>query len=130
MKTEATHRRLLMLADLLDTVPKEQFDLSCWAHKPKGKRIGGCGTTACAVGWATTHPGFKKAGLRLKKRERHTAVPEYKGHVSWAAVTAFFGVDLRQAGLLFMSAQYPRGCYTTPAEVAKRIREFVGGNGR
>lgn len=50
--------RLLTLAWFLKTRVKDSnFDMAMWGHNPKGYRIDlrehKCGTTACALGWAT-----------------------------------------------------------------------------
>lgn len=59
-------RRLLKLAALLDVVPADKFYMGSWAitSAPIGKEPT-CATKACALGWATTIPEFKKLGLRL-----------------------------------------------------------------
>ena len=61
-------RRLLQLVDVLRKLPVKRFNYSTWV----GKDWGGapdlsCGTTACALGWATTIPALRRAGLRLGK---------------------------------------------------------------
>ena len=62
------NRRLLKLADLLDALPDERFQFHHWVDEDtyKGKPDLSCGTTACALGWATTIPAFRKLGLRLR----------------------------------------------------------------
>ena len=62
--TEEHAKRLLKLADRLDAVPADQFDMHSWWHAPEG---GWCGTAGCALGWAGTMPEFRRAGL-----ETHT----------------------------------------------------------
>lgn len=60
------NKRLRKLTDLLDTVPDERFDYVRWVGSNwQGKSDLSCGTTACALGWATTIPAFRKLGLRL-----------------------------------------------------------------
>jgi len=63
------NRRLLKLADLLDALPDERFVFKHWVDPEtyEGKPDLSCGTTACAFGWATTVPAFRKLGLRLQR---------------------------------------------------------------
>ena len=80
--------RLVKLAEHLVTVPAELFDLDSFVEgesidnqhltKAKLKRDTtqtctakqlvdvNCGTTACALGWGATIPGFRRAGLSLE----------------------------------------------------------------
>jgi hypothetical protein len=102
--------RLLRLADLLDIVPADQFNLSHWK----------CGTTACAVGWACTIPEFQAEGLHLTDND-----PVFGDFASWPAVRMFFELDKQDANHLFFVWDYPNRNRTTPAEVATRIRELV-----
>jgi hypothetical protein len=59
--------RLLTLAALLRRVKREQFDMDHWVnpHTWGGKLDFSCGTSGCVLGWATTIPSFRKAGLRM-----------------------------------------------------------------
>jgi hypothetical protein len=60
--------RLLELAKFLRHLPKTRFDYSSWVGNDwKGKKDLSCGTTACALGWATVVPSLRKAGLRMGK---------------------------------------------------------------
>lgn len=62
------HNRLKKLADLLRTVPDERFNYRHWVGKNWGGKADlSCGTTACALGWATTIPSLRKVGLRLER---------------------------------------------------------------
>jgi hypothetical protein len=54
--------RLLKLCDLLDTIDDDKFDYSSFVDGP---HLGACGTTACALGWATAIPEFGELGLCL-----------------------------------------------------------------
>lgn len=69
MKKDSVYKkRLLKLADHLDTVKKKRFDFGKWVGDDwQGKPDLSCGTTACALGYATTIPSLRKAGLRLGK---------------------------------------------------------------
>lgn len=104
MTTKAVgNRRLLKLANLLETVPKESFKMTSWLRDLKSGAFGdqlsperveeltiktalgenttvapklGCGFAACAIGWACSDRSFRRAGLRLKAT-RGYAQPVY-----------------------------------------------------
>jgi hypothetical protein len=64
--------RLLKLADFLATLPNRRFCFVSWVGDSPGPggevpKLGaaGCGTTACAMGWATAIPAFRRLGLGL-----------------------------------------------------------------
>jgi hypothetical protein len=66
--------RLLKLADFLDALPPERFNYGSWVGDDwKGMQDLSCGTTACALGWATTIPEIVgPTGLCLR---RNTLMP-------------------------------------------------------
>lgn len=83
--TEIRFDRLLKLADLLDTLPPNRFDYNEWVGKNwKGNPDLSCGTTACALGWATTIPEFRELGLRLIE------VRSYNFKYSFVCMLQFF----------------------------------------
>lgn len=69
--TRDIRRRLMRLARILDTAPEEKFDMGSFgycdshARTVPGTKLGACGTTACALGWATLLPESVKAGWAL-----------------------------------------------------------------
>lgn len=93
--------------------PVTEFDLGKWK----------CGTAACALGSAALLPEFNEAGLILDSTE----VPAYNEETAEDAGAEFFGLSGRQAEYLFTPWTYPRGSYTTPKTVAKRVREILEG---
>ncbi len=133
-KTQA--RRLLKLADFLESLPRNRFCLERWVGRGwEGKPDLSCGTTACALGWATTIPEFRKLGVRMKKETRANAPgPGLVGRREPdppAVARLLFGIGDGNDqswghywNLFFMSA-YPKGYYTGAAEVAKRMRALV-----
>lgn len=122
--------RLNRLADHLDTVPVEQFDLQDWVGAanlgPDGFEIvAGCGTVACAVGHACLMPEFQDEGLKFDDD-----VPCYmtfdRNFYGWFAVEEFFGLAFDSADKMFSAGSYDD--YATSSEVAARIRQFLDDN--
>lgn len=87
-KKSLGERRLLALADHLETVDRKKFDMHRWAkfkysvhddeqreripgrvkhlgHENYQRDFHACGTVACALGHGTTMPSLRRAGLRL-----------------------------------------------------------------
>jgi hypothetical protein len=121
--------RLLTLGHLLLEVPEARFDLEHWAYEDvDGFRrtnvsveelTENCNTVGCAVGWATTIPSFRKAGLRLRN-----GVPIWDGcgGMPECGVKEFFGLTDREEFRLFYSQGYVRnGWNVTPRMVARKI---------
>lgn len=52
--------RLTRLAELVEKIPVEEFEMSAWF-----KTGPSCGTIGCAAGWAALDPWFQDQGLRL-----------------------------------------------------------------
>lgn len=64
---EESDGRLLRLAAFLEQLPPDRFDYSVWVGRDwKGATDLSCGTTACALGWATAMPEFQALGLYLE----------------------------------------------------------------
>lgn len=137
--------RLLKLARFLDTLPPERFYFGRWAS---AVCIDDCGTTACAMGWATTIPAFRKLGLRLFNNNGFPWVGmEGDDSFYWQsnpekAGAAIFGLDEEEFSFLFlpredldgereMTDQEEMFGRTAPSktssakEVADHIRYFV-----
>lgn len=115
MKTRAPtfRRRLLKLADFLDALPPERFDFGVWAGDDwKGAPDLSCGTTACALGWATTIPEFARLGLRLVKgrgRAHYVTIGrDHKEDASYSAAYKVFGVTTEEFEYLFLPSFPPR----------------------
>lgn len=125
--------RLLKLADFLEIVREDAFNLSDWkvrdAAKPEGGKPGDCGFIGCAVGWAVHQKMFR--GLRFGRPIIESpndiyykpSPKAYKNH-GWAAVTAVFDIDRYEADHLFDKYEY-RDDERTSVNIAKRIRKFV-----
>ena len=114
--------RLVKMADLMHRVQARidagelqprQFDMRGWQMELN------CGTAACAVGFACLDPWFNEQGLAFNARG---VTPQYGDLLHWAAVTAFFDIDMYDANTLFDSGAYRAG---RPWEVASRIMHYV-----
>ncbi len=144
---------LLKLADLLDSLPPERFDYCMWAGSDWAPGTGlSCGTTACALGWATTIP---ELGLELRRGEvlncyvsrvGQVAHPAIEGPHSLECAAEAFDVSPEEAAFLFCAeelnprlrpeteddylSEEPEGAMSpdedaTAKEVAAHIRRFV-----
>lgn len=130
-------RRLKTLAKFLATkVKPENFHMEAWANVIDNGRPA-CGTTACALGWATTIPSFRRAGLRLTK-DRHQNIyitlgdmrhsrKDHPADRSIEAAKKFFGIDTGEAEYLFtiFSLEYGEGGIEN---VIRRINEVIDSN--
>lgn len=151
--------RLNKLANLLDTVPPEKFDLNYWGLVSKVARVPNtldiskdeCGTVACACGWACTIPEFREAGLYLGRTAMLSYSSEYVlkytttsltvpvGKVTYQGIPAaarFFAISEDQAEDLFYSSSYfavnnedEDAAAISPAMVAARIRKLIAVEG-
>lgn len=108
-------------------VPEEQFDYNQWVGNDWGGRADlSCGTSACALGWATTIPSFRKLGLRLQRDSMGSAdVVNVKTGVNNAFSVAenLFSISREQSYRLF-SPQAGESA-ATAIEVAVKIQRFV-----
>lgn len=126
------NRRLLKLADFLETVPRKNFDYNTLAsEKWDGKQdFISCGTQACALGWAATMPSLRKVGLRLSLADglatvhlKTTSADVADGDDLYKATEEVFGMDLDETDFIFN--MYMGQPESTPKQVAKKIRKFV-----
>lgn len=103
----------MVLADHLETVPRDRFDLGMWK----------CETTACAVGHGAECPALAAEGLRMNP------FPVFKDKIAWEAVEAFFEIGERVSFSFFLSSYYDHPeDFITPAHVAARIRKYLADN--
>ncbi len=110
-------RRLRTLQKFLRTkVDPDRFDMDRWAGEIKNGKPA-CGTSACALGWATTIPSFRKAGLRMTKTKqigkiyvtitgmRHNTKEHYISNVSLhrslKTAMKFFDITYTEADHIF-----------------------------
>lgn len=129
---------LSILADFLDTVPEEKFDLNHWIdEEPNTGEVmlhqleiyeklkdRSCGTTGCAIGWACTIPEFVEAGLQYDPLMGQPFLQDDPKIVSFQAVAEVLGLDKEEVESLFLADNYPED-EQSPKHVATKIRLFV-----
>lgn len=105
-------KRLLKLADFLDKLPPKRFNYCKWVGDDwRGAKDLSCGTTACALGWATTIPQFRKLGLFLRPED-----------ACISSVYKRFEVACQQGGAILESKEADmKGGYSHPAAAAKEV---------
>lgn len=134
MSPATSKRRLMALAKLLRGLPRRRFYYARWVGLNwEGKANLSCGTSACALGWATTMPALRREGLRLVRTTRGgpnggRVVLGHKEGI-YAGARAF-GISTREATFLFIPGQLHDGRWApwsnaTNKEVAKHIESFV-----
>lgn len=71
-------------------------------------------------------PRFKHLGLQMKATHMDPTyfAPRFHSNVGWGAVDRFFDLSGKEAEILFSPNCYDEN--VGPAEVARRMREFVG----
>ena len=127
-------KRLLKLADFLDTLPTKRFDFDQWANGPMNE----CDSVGCALGWSTTIPTFKKLGFKLVEYNLGGILtPEYKNETGPYAAAKLFGITNNEAYHLFVPYEnlisFGTGkvirkgltANATAKQVAKHIRSFI-----
>lgn len=116
--------RLKLVAERLRRVSPPNFRMSWWykVAEPSdsivphpdlefidsgtGKHI--CGTSACALGWATTIPELRRLGLRLRfVNEGYGAIVVYGLQHDFAAARAIFGLTSEEVLFLFSDSTLP-----------------------
>lgn len=121
-------KRLLKLADKLDWVHKHvphQFDYNQWIGLDwEGKADLSCGTSACALGWATTIKSFRRLGLRVPDNSHS----DYNS--KWAEMgMEIFGLWEEGFRKVFVPSYSglgrEGGKLISAKQVASHIREFV-----
>ncbi len=118
-----THKikRLLKLADFIETVPREALDLEVLARKHE------CGTVCCLMGWAGLMPKFRRLGFKTE-----FGPGGYVGFSNYSMpfldAADFFGLDQYESYGLF-SGLPQRNYYgisdPTPKQAARALRRFV-----
>lgn len=108
---QTTARRLRTLAAFLRELPRRKWDFEHFANDPTREFMSTkpvkldphhCKSVACAAGWATTIPSFRRAGLRLTP----TGMPCYIGLEGVDAMAEFLGIDYFSAQEIFADPHY------------------------
>lgn len=129
-------RRIKKLISFMENLPRSanrHFAMEYWyAHKGGHEHKVGttitkdnirhCGTTACALGWASIIPAFHKAGLKLE--------PLTHSEENFQLGRDFFGLNDRQAMELFVTltewgGSAPMTLVTTPKQWAKVAKSLL-----
>lgn len=132
-------RRLLKLAAFLRTLPRKQFDYSWWVTEvgEKLQKTGrpeiGCGTVACALGWAPAV--IRNIKLRIVPESTfgtgrflsfEFSVDGEDCPTALCAAKMAFQITGKQAEFLFTASDYNWALKNaTPKQVAARIERFV-----
>ena len=93
--------RLQRVADLLEDIRKNDFNMSRW--------------NSCALGEASRHRWFQERGLGTTER----GSPTYDGKIGHEAAAGFFGTTRAASQRLFNGDRS-----LTAGDAARRIREF------
>lgn len=139
-------KRLMLVAEKLRTVKPKRFDYNKWVGDSwKGMQDLSCGTTGCALGWASTVPALRRAGLRLGfKRDLgvvHLAGQDPNSSVGYESVSIdaakhVFGLTHSEARFLFIphgDFDFVTKCYgleglsprAKPKQLARLIERFI-----
>lgn len=130
-------KRLLKLADFLQTLPRQKFDFAVVARergKPMLEALKAgkteCGTVACALGWApAVFPRHLKWERPYWSGETALEINFRNASSSYAqtfpVAERFFGLTEDEAQRLFEPSVSPLGYRATSKRVAKAIRQFV-----
>lgn len=111
---ETSIKRLELLVKKLNEIQEDQFSLGIWWSEDE------CGTTGCAMGWATTIPEFQRLGLR-----RVGKMVELGPLEAYGAAIRLFGIQYETAHHLFS----PNGWvdYTTKPFFGTFARRWADG---
>ncbi len=136
-----------------DPIRSEEYDDDQTQHTVVLKE-GYCGTVACVAGHATSNKELREQGLHMlmiydsrdidingaySPEDFGVAILNEDGEVideGTSALAAFFGIDFREAHIMFGAGRDAIHFYTgdgdsyeqpTPEQVAKRIRQYIAG---
>jgi hypothetical protein len=133
-------RRILALALYLEQLPRKyakRFKMGSWKSTNFAHICGtetedltkSCGTTACALGWATQMPSMRRLGLHYDDGMPRLA----NGQYGFGAASKLFELTREQAFYLFDQeriGEFELNEDETPKQWAKRARKFVANGGK
>lgn len=131
-----SRKRLMMIERKTRHVKPDKFWFGSWVgYGWGGKPDLSCGTTACAVGWATTIPYLRKRGLHLIKLPTTksgwpTILPNVdtftSGMQHLEGVAKFLGLTIEEYKYLFTNSMHGSlSVDATNIQVANHLREFI-----
>lgn len=120
------NRRLQKLADFIEKVPRERFDLSIIAKTNTNGQLPTpktCGTAGCAMGFT---PCVFPKDIRYKRlyNTPNLDVIDNDGCSNFDLAERFFGLTIDEASYLFLPDFYPKN-RRGRVSVANRIRSFT-----
>ena len=127
-KYEMRRDLLAQLADHLDTVDPDTFDMEVWR---RDEPLRSCGFAGCAIGHAVGLPGFEDLKLARSYDDALGYYPIYGFDTHMDAVRSFFGISLYDALRLFDPTFYDTVydvddvSVISPKMVASKIRGFI-----
>jgi hypothetical protein len=109
-------------------VKDERFNIAFWAGNTSQPWLGmpdlSCGTTACAMGHASTIPEFRDLGLYMVK-ENGKGWLQFGPYTHFEAAAAFLDISENAAIYMFDPDSYENGDYATRLEVVDQIDSFL-----
>lgn len=108
MLSKLAVKRLTTLANFMDSIPRKKWKFFDMEHTT----FDGCGTAACAAGWAELVPSFKRAGYTYHTSARFFDIKEFGRGSEWSQL--FFSGDAFAC--------------RTPKQWAKHCRKFIRDN--
>lgn len=127
MEMEMNHQKMLELADFMDTVEPEHFDMQYYGNKFADTRfvckedMTICGSTCCIAGYVAVNKGYcVYPGGALRKQDGEIVTSAFE------VARKELGLTYVQASHLFYSMYWPEGFdKNNPKEAARLIREMV-----
>lgn len=139
MRTPQQTANLAKLANFLDTLPKDRFRFHTW-FSSEHFSPSACGTTACALGWATAIPEFGMcmgynpdacSAYPMLKSDKREELDQWVA--ACTAASEVFGLTEKETEYLFIpgedqDSRYNENSLTRhagPHAVAEHIRDFL-----
>lgn len=136
--------RLAELMNVVETIPPDSFNIEHWADfkdiglKPKSKTVElKCGTTGCAVGWATlASPVWKRAfffdgqgNIETKLKDKTNETNETFDDI-FDAVGTFLDITEEEVVHMFCETAYNYAPYpVSPSKVLEHCQSVLGTHG-